>query len=156
MATRTAVSQRYDDLQNAALERAGIDLVWTYTVCTEGICELCVPWLNRLLSLSGDTTGSASVTDAGGATVTHKVAGTLDEARAAGFWHVQCRCEYAPFVDGTDFDLLNYAGNSPTRGRAGVRGQPGAAGVRAESTRRRLPGCGRRHPRRQRPRPKRT
>ena len=31
MATRTAVSQRYDDLQNAALQPAGIDLVWTYT-----------------------------------------------------------------------------------------------------------------------------
>ena len=90
MATRTAVSQRYDDLQNAALERAGVDLIWTYTISTEGTCPECLPWLDRLLSLGGGTTGSVSVTDAGGGTVTHDVEGTLDEAKASGFRHPSC------------------------------------------------------------------
>jgi hypothetical protein len=113
MATRTAVSARYNDLQNAALEAAGVDLVWTYTVSTEGSCELCIPWLDRPLSLSGDTVGNVGVTDAGGNPVTHMVAGSLDDAKDAGFLHISCRCEYQPYVDGTDFGLLKYAGNSP-------------------------------------------
>ena len=114
MATRTAVSQRYDDLQNAALERAGIDLIYTYTISTEGSCDLCLPWLDRVLSLSGDTVGNVGVADAAGTAVTHMVAGSLDEARAAGFRHPQCRCEWVPYTDGTDFSQLVYAGNSPT------------------------------------------
>ena len=85
MATRTAVSQRYDDLQNAALERAGVDLVCTYTVSTEGSCPECLPWLGVVLALGGGTTGRVSVTDAGGGAVTHQVAGTVDEAKAAGW-----------------------------------------------------------------------
>jgi len=45
-----------------------------------------------------------------GSAVSHTVTGTLDEAKAAGFRHVQCRCEWVPFVDGTDFGLLTEAG----------------------------------------------
>ena len=91
MATRTAVSQRYDDLQTRALQAAGVDLVYTYTVSTEGTCPECLPWLGQVcLSLGGGTTGSVSVTGADGTTVTHDVAGTVEEARAAGFRHPSC------------------------------------------------------------------
>ena len=114
MATRTAVSQRYDDLQSSALQAAGVDLVFTYTVSTEGSCDACLPWLDKVLSLSGDTVGNVSVNDAGGSAVSHMVAGSVDEATAAGWRHPSCRCEMTGFVDGTDFELLKYAGNSPT------------------------------------------
>jgi len=80
MATRTAVSNAWDDMQAKAMTRAGLDLIYTYTTSTEGSCPLCIPWLGRVLSLTGRTAGYP----------------TLDEARAAGFRHQNCRCSWIP------------------------------------------------------------
>jgi Phage minor capsid protein 2 len=102
MATRTAVSNAYDNLQNAALLRGGHDLIYTLTHSTEGSCPLCIPWLGKLLSLTGQSSGTVTISDAGGQPVRVDVSGTLAEARAAGFRHPNCRCSWIPFVNGAD------------------------------------------------------
>lgn len=76
MATRTAVSNAWDDMQADLAVKSGLDLVWTGTYSTEGTCPRCLPWLNRMLSLTGSTPGIPTVT----------------EAKAAGWRHPQCRC----------------------------------------------------------------
>lgn len=78
MATRTAVSNMWDDLLAKAAQRSGLDLVFTYTHSTEGSCPLCIPWLGRILSLSGHAEGYPSIAD----------------AKAAGFRHPSCRCSW--------------------------------------------------------------
>lgn len=80
MATRTAVSNAWDEHQAQALVHSGVDLVVVGTHSTEGSCALCRPWLGRTLSLAGVTPGHP----------------TLAQARAAGFRHPNCRCSWAP------------------------------------------------------------
>jgi Phage minor capsid protein 2 len=79
MATRTAVSNMWDDLQAAAMVRSGVDLAVIGTRSTEGSCPHCLPWLGRTISLTGATEGYP----------------TYDEARATGFRHPNCRCYIA-------------------------------------------------------------
>ena len=68
---RTAALNRnaWDNLQDAAMIRGGHDLIWTLTHSPEGSCPLCLPWLGRVLSLTGATTGQAAITDATGQAV---------------------------------------------------------------------------------------
>lgn len=80
MATRTAVSNAWDDHQAAALVRAGVDLVVVGTHSTEGSCPQCLPWLGRTLSLTGASPGHP----------------TMADAKASGFRHPNCRCSWAP------------------------------------------------------------
>ena len=91
MATRTAVSNAWDDLQAAAMQRSGLDLIETYTHSTEGSCPLCIPWLGRTLSLTGATPGYP----------------TLVEAKAAGFRHPRCRCSWVPLGAGVMAEVTN-------------------------------------------------
>ena len=108
MATRTAVGNLYDNLTNAAMIRGGHDLIWTLTHSSEGSCPLCIPWLGKVLSLTGNTTGAVEITDAGGQLVSVDVAGTLNEARALGFRHPNCRCGWIPFVPGADLAAASF------------------------------------------------
>jgi hypothetical protein len=91
MATRTAVSNAYDGLQAAALTRAGKDLVTVGTHSTEGSCPACLPWLGKVLSLTGATAGYP----------------TLAQAKAAGWRHPQCRCDFTPLGAGVAADVTN-------------------------------------------------
>jgi hypothetical protein len=91
MATRTAVSNAWDDMQAAAAIRSGLDLVETGTHSTEGSCPLCVPWLGMTLSLSGTTGGYP----------------TVDEAKAAGWRHPNCRCFWWVIGGGYAVDVTN-------------------------------------------------
>lgn len=76
MATRTAVSNAWDDMQAQAAINSSLDLVRTGTTSTEGSCPLCLPWLGRTLSLTGTTEEYP----------------TVAEAKAAGWRHPNCRC----------------------------------------------------------------
>lgn len=80
MATRTTVSNAWDDLHAAALVRSGLDLVQVSTYSPEGSCAQCRPWLGRILSLTGATADRP----------------TLAQAKAAGFRHPNCRCFWIP------------------------------------------------------------
>ncbi|NUQ95281.1 MAG: hypothetical protein HOY79_01520 [Streptomyces sp.] len=91
MATRTAVSNAWDDLQTAAMTRSGLDLVEVSTHSTEGSCSHCLPWLGRTLSLTGSSHGYP----------------TLDDAKDAGFRHPSCRCFWTPLGAGVMADVTN-------------------------------------------------
>jgi hypothetical protein len=80
MATRTLVSNAWDDMQAKAAARAGIDLADTGTYSTEGSCPTCLPWLGRTISLTGTTPGYP----------------TLEQAKAEGWRHPNCRCFFTP------------------------------------------------------------
>lgn len=80
MATRTVVSNAWDDMQAKAAARAGIDLADIGTYSQEGSCPACLPWLGRVISLTGETAGYP----------------TLAQAKAAGFRHPSCRCFFVP------------------------------------------------------------
>lgn len=91
MATRTAVSNAWDDMQHSAMLRAGFDLAVIGTHSTEGSCPHCLPWLGRTISLSGATAGYP----------------TYDEARAAGWRHPNCRCFDTPLGAGIAPEVTN-------------------------------------------------
>lgn len=91
MATRTAVSTAWDDMQAMAMVRTGIDLVVVATHSTEGSCPHCAPWLGRTLSLTGATPGYPALAD----------------AKAAGFRHPNCRCFWAPEGAGVASEVTN-------------------------------------------------
>jgi hypothetical protein len=91
MATRTTVSQAWDDMQATAMIRSGLDLVRVYTHSLEGSCPQCLPWLGLVLSLTG-------------ATADHP---TLAEAKASGFRHPNCRCSWAAVGAGVAAEVTN-------------------------------------------------
>jgi len=91
MATRTAVSNAWDDLQATAAARSGLDLAMIYTHSTEGSCPRCLPWLGKIISLTGATPGVP----------------TLREAKAAGFRHPNCRCSWLVVGAGQMADVTN-------------------------------------------------
>ena len=93
MATRTAVSNAWDDLHAAALVRTGLDLVRVSTYSLEGSCAQCRPWLGRVLSLTGATVGHP----------------TLAAAKAAGFRHPNCRCFWTPLGTAVAADAVDPA-----------------------------------------------
>jgi hypothetical protein len=138
MATRTAVSNAWDNLQNRALVRGGNDLVLVFTLSTEGSCPHCLPWLGKVLSLTGATTGDIAVTLADGTPWRGTVHATLAEAREAGFRHPNCRCSMLPIVNGMDL--------APTTWTAvpdGVSEQEYAASQRQRALERQVRRCGR-------------
>lgn len=54
-------------------------------------CPLCSPWENQVLSITGTTTGTVTLPSmVDDRTVTVRVAGSVDEAKAAGLWHPNC------------------------------------------------------------------
>lgn len=91
MATRTAVSNAWDELQQQAAARSGIDMVIVATHSAEGSCPRCLPWLGKTLSLTGSTPGTP----------------TLAEAKAAGFRHPNCRCFWTPLGAALAADVTN-------------------------------------------------
>ena len=91
MATRTAVSQMWDEMQAGAMIRSGMDLIFTYTHSMEGSCPLCIPWFGKVLSLMSATAGYPA----------------LDEARAAGFRHTNCRCTWVADGSGQAAEVTN-------------------------------------------------
>lgn len=81
MVARTTTMEAH--LQGTAnrLVEQGHDLVKVST--HRGACELCQPWQGKILSITGKTKGYP----------------TLEEARAAGLFHPNCRHAYGLYVD---------------------------------------------------------
>lgn len=71
-------------------------------------CRICDQWARVVLSISG-TTGTRVVERVNGpGTITVEVIATLDEARAAGWGHPNCRCGIRSYMPGiTDLDMLD-------------------------------------------------
>jgi hypothetical protein len=91
MATRTATQRAYNASHRERLTLAGITL---FTPSTTGRpCGLCAPWEGKVLSDSG-----AGTVEVDGHTV--EVAGTIEDAYAAGFGHPNCRHTILSFLPG--------------------------------------------------------
>jgi len=91
MATRTATQRAYNASHRERLTLAGITL---FTPSTTGRpCGLCAPWEGMVLSDSG-----AGTVEVDGHTVV--VAGTIEDAYAAGFGHPNCKHTLLAYLPG--------------------------------------------------------
>jgi hypothetical protein len=99
MAMRTGAGQAAVQGHVDQLQAAGLDLVIVSDAPRE--CPLCAPWEGKVLSLGRGVTGSISIeSTTTGRPVTVRVAGTLDEARRAGFQHPNCRHSVSAYLPG--------------------------------------------------------
>ncbi|WP_449278004.1 phage minor capsid protein [Leucobacter sp. GX24907] len=105
MATRTAAARAWRDQSVASMEAAGIT---TFTpVIGSSACSKCGAWQGKIIT-DGGPTGNITVPHAVTAepTVLH-VDGTLDQMRASGWGHPNCRCVLIPGLPGgTDTSKL--------------------------------------------------
>lgn len=101
MASRTATIRAYRGQNEHTMQANGIDLV--KIVGGNDMCDKCGAWVNRVLSLDGTPAGDYPMLSAANdRMVTVHVAGTLDEAREAGWGHPNCRCATVGFLPGVD------------------------------------------------------
>lgn len=100
MAVRTAAARATEDAKHDRLREAGVDLVIVQASADR--CPLCRPWAGKILTLDGQ--GARSITrehaTKDGVMVDVQVAGSVVEARAAGWNHPQCRCSSAAYLPG--------------------------------------------------------
>lgn len=100
MASAAALAALHVHLQLAAYRDAGYDLVIVTRSSPKPPCPKCAPWVGKVLSVSGQTTGKAAASDQAGNMHSVTVAGTLAQARAAGLLHPSCKDGISPFADG--------------------------------------------------------
>ena len=81
MVARTVCMQAHLEGTANRLVEQGHDLIKVST--HRGACELCQPWQGKILSITGKTKGYP----------------TLEEAKAAGLFHVNCRHAYGLHID---------------------------------------------------------
>ncbi|MEU7163133.1 phage minor capsid protein [Streptomyces morookaense] len=101
MAVRTAVGRAAVEAHGDRLRAAGLDLVIVSNAPHE--CPLCSRWEGKVLALDGP--GGARTVEAEHATeddrtVEVQVAGSVDEARRAGFHHPNCRHSLSAYLPG--------------------------------------------------------
>jgi hypothetical protein len=88
MATRTAVQRAYNASHEARMTAIGIHL---FTVASDGHpCPLCQPWEHAVIAASPGIETPRGV----------HVSGTLDEARAVGLFHPNCKHVLVPYLPG--------------------------------------------------------
>ncbi|MFE7017567.1 phage minor capsid protein, partial [Streptomyces sp. NPDC057651] len=101
MAVRTSVGRAATEAHMRTLSDAGVDLVIVSNAPRE--CPLCRPWEGKILTVSGPA-GARTVevehAIEDGRTVRVDVAGSLDEARRAGFQHPNCRHSVSAYTPG--------------------------------------------------------
>lgn len=100
MAVRTHASRVMIDAHVGRIESAGVKLVMVSQAPYE--CPLCKPWEGKVLEINGPS-GPHEVkarNAGGGGSVTVKVAGSLEEARAAGLFHPNCRHSISMYLPG--------------------------------------------------------
>lgn len=98
MAVRTAKLRAYRQQHTATLRSVGVSLVMVHG--GNGLCDLCAPWVNKVLSLDGLGAGTRTVENQLGKLQQVEVAGTIDDAIAAGLEHPNCRCTRVAYLPG--------------------------------------------------------
>lgn len=99
MAGRTTINRAYNDAGIWRMGQSGINLV----TVVRGLdsCRKCAAWAGKILSTDGSPAGIRdllhAIRDQG---VTVDVAGTVAEARAAGWGHPNCRCRLVAYSPG--------------------------------------------------------
>lgn len=108
MATRTAALRAWSDAGIGTMQAAGINLV--SVVAGDTACEKCGRWVGRILSTDGTPAGTYEMPHATDDHVVRvRVDGTVDEARAQGLQHPNCRCALVAYLPG-----LSIAGAAST------------------------------------------
>lgn len=98
MAGRTTVNRAFNDAGVWRMQQSGIDLV----TVVRGLdsCRKCAEWAGKILSTNG-VVGPVTLPHATrSGSITVNVAATVDQARAAGWNHPNCRCRLVPFMAG--------------------------------------------------------
>lgn len=98
MATRTATARAWNDGHLARLDSLGVDLV-TVSRTTDG-CALCSVWEGLILARTGPAGTRTVENELTGEPMRVEVAATVDDARAAGLMHPNCRHTWLPYVPG--------------------------------------------------------
>ncbi|MFD7068491.1 phage minor capsid protein [Streptomyces sp. NPDC059913] len=101
MAVRTSVGRAAVEAHMTTLAAVGVELVIVSSSPRE--CRLCRPWERQVLSIggpSGARTVDVEHAVEDGRTVRVTVAGSLDEARAAGLQHPNCRHSVSSYTPG--------------------------------------------------------
>ncbi|WP_324290534.1 phage minor capsid protein [Streptomyces sp. H27-H5] len=120
MAVRTSVARAATEAHMRTLSDAGIDLVYVSDAPRE--CPLCRPWEGRVLAIDGPTgerTVEVEHAIEDGHMIPVRVAGTLNEARLAGFQHPNCRHSVSAYTPG--LTTIEQAKSDPDGYEAGQR-----------------------------------
>lgn len=99
MAGRTTVNRAFNDAGIWRMGQSGIHLV----TVVRGLdsCKRCAAWAGKILSTDGTPAGPRILPHATRSeSVTVNVAGTVEEARAAGWGHPNCRCRLVAYSPG--------------------------------------------------------
>lgn len=99
MAGRTTVNRAFNDAGIWRMGQSGIHLV----TVVRGLdsCKKCAAWAGKILSTDGTPSGPRILPHATRSeSVTVNVAGTVEEARAAGWGHPNCRCRLVAYSPG--------------------------------------------------------
>ncbi|WP_449281245.1 phage minor capsid protein [Leucobacter sp.] len=112
MATRSAAARAWRDQSVASMSAAGIT---TFTpVIGSSACSKCGAWQGKIVT-DGGPTGTITVPHAITAVPTEiHVDATLDEMRAAGWGHPNCRCTLVPGLPGGP-DPTQYSTHDPQK-----------------------------------------
>ncbi|MCI2959542.1 phage minor capsid protein [Agromyces atrinae] len=99
MAGRTSVNRAFNDAAVWRMQQSGINLV----IVVRGLdsCRKCADWAGKILSTDGTPAGAVQVSHATrDERLTVIVAGTVDQARNAGWNHPNCRCRLVAYMPG--------------------------------------------------------
>lgn len=101
MASRTALTRAYRAQHEHTMLNNGVRLA--RVVCGNDMCSKCGPWSGRIVSLDGTPAGTYSMLSAvADETVTVHVSGTVEQARAEGWGHPNCRCVLVAYLPGVE------------------------------------------------------
>lgn len=99
MASRTATHRAWSEQHITTLADHGVDLV-TIAVGS-GSCKACAAWAGKILRTGNGPTGKIQTASlVGDGQVTVNIAGTLAQARAAGWDHPNDRCRVVAYLPG--------------------------------------------------------
>lgn len=99
MAGRTTINRAFNDAGIWRMSQSSIHLV----TVVRGLdsCRACAAWAGAILSTDGSPAGPRILPHAASSgAVTVQVAGTVDQARAAGWNHPNCRCRLVAYSPG--------------------------------------------------------
>lgn len=109
MAGRTATSRAWNDAGVWRMQQVGLNLV-----TVQGgydACRKCAPWIGKILSTDG-TTGTIILPHATqDRAVTITIHGTVEEARAAGWAHPNCRDRLTAYLPGLSVPQADFEYN---------------------------------------------
>ncbi len=120
MAVRTSVGRAAIEAHTRTLSTAGVNLVIVSDSPRE--CPLCRPWERQVLTIDGPARAStiqAEHATQDGVMIPVHVAGSLDQARAAGLQHPNCRHSVSAYTPG--ITKVDNATSDPDGYEAGQR-----------------------------------